>query len=195
MKDFDEKVISKLCLLVDNYGTNEALSMMAHLEHRMRTKQVRPPQAACLRGSACWLLQSGLLVCSKANEALSTTAHLEHRVYRELSAPSQDVLSGNPRASRVEAKRSIPCKQCSSIHLLLYTIAGLQVCLAVPGGACSTRCPTLCPRTPPRVHVGCDEERAWLPGRGCLLIHGRPEGGLLGPAHATCCGRPPGRSE
>lgn len=41
IKDYDDKVIGKLCLLVDCFGCNEAMAMLAHLEHRMRTKQAR----------------------------------------------------------------------------------------------------------------------------------------------------------
>ena len=39
MKDFDDKVVSKLSLLVDGWGCEEALAMLAHLEQRMRSKQ------------------------------------------------------------------------------------------------------------------------------------------------------------
>lgn len=39
VKDFDEKVVNKICLLVDMHGAEEALAMLSHLEHRMRTKQ------------------------------------------------------------------------------------------------------------------------------------------------------------
>ncbi|KAG1665833.1 hypothetical protein FOA52_005868 [Chlamydomonas sp. UWO 241] len=39
VRDFDEKVVNKMCILVELYGPEEALSMLAHLEHRMRTKQ------------------------------------------------------------------------------------------------------------------------------------------------------------
>ncbi|GAX79011.1 hypothetical protein CEUSTIGMA_g6451.t1 [Chlamydomonas eustigma] len=39
IKDFDDKVVSKMTQLVDNYGVDEALAMLTHLEHRMRTKQ------------------------------------------------------------------------------------------------------------------------------------------------------------
>mmetsp|Transcript_18788 Transcript_18788/g.40431 ORF Transcript_18788/g.40431 Transcript_18788/m.40431 type:complete len:992 (-) Transcript_18788:4217-7192(-) len=39
LKDFDDKVVNKMCILVETYGPEECLSMLAHLEHRMRTKQ------------------------------------------------------------------------------------------------------------------------------------------------------------
>lgn len=39
MRDFDDKVVSKLSLLVDSWGVEQALAMLDHLEHRMRTKQ------------------------------------------------------------------------------------------------------------------------------------------------------------
>ena len=44
----DWQVISKLCLLLDGYGSNEAIVMLNHLEHRMRTKQA----SAKLKGSS-----------------------------------------------------------------------------------------------------------------------------------------------
>jgi hypothetical protein len=39
VRDFDDKVVSKLSLLVDSWGLDQALAMLDHLEHRMRTKQ------------------------------------------------------------------------------------------------------------------------------------------------------------
>lgn len=46
-----QQVISKLCLLLDNYGTNEVLVMLSHLEHRMRTKQVRMSDFCAVQAS------------------------------------------------------------------------------------------------------------------------------------------------
>ncbi|KAL6747073.1 hypothetical protein V8C86DRAFT_2920868 [Haematococcus lacustris] len=39
LRDFDDKVTAKICTLVETYGKGEALAMLDHLEHRMRTKQ------------------------------------------------------------------------------------------------------------------------------------------------------------
>ncbi len=39
IRDFDDKVVSKLSLLVDSWGVEQALAMLDHLEYRMRTKQ------------------------------------------------------------------------------------------------------------------------------------------------------------
>ncbi len=40
IKDFDDKVVTKMAVLVDSWGADESLLMLGHLEHRMCTKQV-----------------------------------------------------------------------------------------------------------------------------------------------------------
>ncbi len=61
-----QQVISKLCLLLDNYGCNEALVMLSHLEHRMRTKQARVEDQMSTRHVHCTALAVYITFCRMA---------------------------------------------------------------------------------------------------------------------------------
>ena len=47
LKDFDEKVVSKMCVLVEKFGPNEALTMLERIEEVLKGKVGRAEHARC----------------------------------------------------------------------------------------------------------------------------------------------------